>query len=213
MLRINIGCGRSPSNGWLNYDNSLALKLSKYPSITFILKALNLLNEEQIKNIEWNRNNKINFANASKKLPFKNDSIDVIYSSHMLEHLSRSEAINFIFEVRRSLSNGGILRISVPDLRKLVERYIGNSDADAFVENTLLADVKLNSIKDKLKLLVIGFRHHQWMYDGKSLSKLLLDCGFTRVFILDPGITKIKNHEGLNLYERSDESIYVEAIK
>jgi predicted SAM-dependent methyltransferase len=213
MLRINIGCGRSPSNGWLNYDNSLALKLSKYPSITFILKALNLLNEEQIKNIEWNRNNKINFANASKKLPFKNDSIDVIYSSHMLEHLSRSEAINFIFEVRRSLSNGGILRISVPDLRKLVERYIGNSDADVFVENTLLADVKLNSIKDKLKLLVIGFRHHQWMYDGKSLSKLLLDCGFTRVFILDPGITKIKNHEGLNLYERSDESIYVEAIK
>jgi predicted SAM-dependent methyltransferase len=131
----------------------------------------------------------------------------------MLEHLSRSEAINFIFEVRRSLSNGGILRISVPDLRKLVERYIGNSDADVFVENTLLADVKLNSIKDKLKLLVIGFRHHQWMYDGKSLSKLLLDCGFTRVFILDPGITKIKNHEGLNLYERSDESIYVEAIK
>lgn len=213
MLRINIGCGRSPSNGWLNYDNSLALKLSKYPSITFILKALNLLNEEQIKNIEWNRNNKINFANASKKLPFKNDSIDVIYSSHMLEHLSRSEAINFIFEARRSLSNGGILRISVPDLRKLVERYIENSDADAFVENTLLADVKLNSIKDKLKLLVIGFRHHQWMYDGKSLSKLLLDCGFTRVFILDPGITKIKNHEGLNLYERSDESIYVEAIK
>ena len=213
MLRINIGCGRSPSNGWLNYDNSLALKLSKYPSITLILKALNLLNEEQIKNIEWNRNNKINFANSSKKLPFKNDSIDVIYSSHMLEHLSRSEAINFIFEARRSLSNGGILRISVPDLRKLVERYIENSDADAFVENTLLADVKLNSIKDKLKLLVIGFRHHQWMYDGKSLSKLLLDCGFTRVFILDPGITKIKNHEGLNLYERSDESIYVEAIK
>lgn len=213
MLRINIGCGRSPTNGWLNFDNSLAIKLSKYPSITFILKALNLLNEEQIKNIEWNRKNKISFANASKKLPFKNDSVDVIYSSHMLEHLSRSEARNFISEARRSLANGGILRISVPDLRKLVDRYVENSNADAFIDATLLADVKLNSIKDKLKLLIIGFRHHQWMYDEKSLSNLLLDCGFTQIFVLDPGITKIKNHNGLNLYERSDESIYVEAIK
>ena len=53
MIRVNIGCGRTPTSGWQNYDNSLALKLAKYPLITFFLKSLNLLGETQIENIEW----------------------------------------------------------------------------------------------------------------------------------------------------------------
>jgi len=51
------------------------------------------------------------------------------------------------------------------------------------------------------------------MYDGKSLSKLLLNTGFSKVLVLDAGETVIKDHEGLNLFEREDDSLYIEAIK
>ena len=51
------------------------------------------------------------------------------------------------------------------------------------------------------------------MYDARSLSKLLLEVGFKETFILNAGKTMIKNYGNLNLYERKEESLYLEAIK
>jgi len=213
MVRVNFGCGMSPTSGWLNFDNSLSLKIAKFPFFLFFLKVLNLLDEAQIANVEFNKVNNIKFSDATKKLPFDENTVDVIYTSHMLEHLSRKKAEKFVTEVKRCLVDGGILRIAVPDLRKQIMQYVEHSDADLFLERTHLSYGELSSIKQKLKLLIIGFRHHQWMYDGKSLSKLLLNTGFSKVLVLDAGETVIKDHEGLNLFEREDDSLYIEAIK
>lgn len=131
----------------------------------------------------------------------------------MLEHLSRKSAEKFIIESKRCLVNGGILRIAVPDLKKQVMQYLEHSDADLFLEQTYLSYGELSSFKQKLELLIVGFRHHQWMYDAESLSKLLLNIGFSKVFVSDAGETVIKDHEGLNLFEREDESLYIEAMK
>src|SRR5436309_10132642 len=30
-IRINIGCGSSPTEGWLNYDNSITVRLARWP--------------------------------------------------------------------------------------------------------------------------------------------------------------------------------------
>jgi hypothetical protein len=51
------------------------------------------------------------------------------------------------------------------------------------------------------------------MYDGNSLSKLLLKAGFSKPVILKAGETQIGNPAELDLYERSEESVYVEATK
>ena len=51
------------------------------------------------------------------------------------------------------------------------------------------------------------------MYDCKSLHKLLLNNGFNNIFKQSPGNTLIINNQGLNLNERSQESIYIESIK
>ena len=57
--KVNIGCGRTPTEGWLNFDNSPALKLAKSPIRYKSAKALGLLKTQQIENIEWNRKNNI----------------------------------------------------------------------------------------------------------------------------------------------------------
>ena len=51
------------------------------------------------------------------------------------------------------------------------------------------------------------------MYDGRSLSLLMEKSGFRDVRIYKKGETSIKDLNGLNLYERSEESVYVEGIK
>ena len=187
--------------------------MAKFYPLVHLLKKLNLLNTSQIKKIEFIRKNNIKFADATKRFRFKSDSVDIIYTSHMLEHLSRFSANHFIKECYRVLKKGGILRIVVPDINKHVNDYLIKKDADIFLENTLLIPPSLNSLKAKIEILLFGYRHHQWMYDIKSLKKLLLKNGFVNLFEQCPGKTLILNNEGLNLKERSHESIYIESIK
>jgi hypothetical protein len=42
-----------------------------------------------------------------------------------------------------------------------------------------------------MKWVLIGPRHHLWMYDGSSLAKLLHEAGFADVVIMPPGETNI----------------------
>ena len=213
IKRVNIGCGQTPTKGWNNYDNSLALIISNSPVKYFFLKKMNLLSSSQIKNIEWNRRNKISFVNATKKLPFETNEIQCIYSCHMLEHLSRKSAAYFLKECLRTLSNNGILRLVLPDLKYLANNYLKYKDADIFLENSFLIPPPLETFQDKLKLLVIGYRHHQWMYDSKSLTKKILEIGFRKVVEQEPGKTLIDNYGELDLFERSRGSIFIEALK
>lgn len=69
------------------------------------------------------------------------------------------------------------------------------------------------SFASRLRLLLVGSRHHQWMYDGNSLSRLLHDNGFVKIEIMPAGQTKIHNHQALDLNERVSESVYAEAEK
>lgn len=93
----------------------------------------------------------------------------------------------------------------------LVDRYLENADADDFMTRTYLCQRKPKSLIEKLKFLFIGSRDHHWMYDGQSLIKLLNSVGFYKAQILLAGQTRIVNPDGLDLYERQDESVYIEA--
>ena len=84
VTNVNIGCGRTPTEGWLNMDNSPAIKLANSPLKYQIAKIFKLLNPSQIENIEWNKANSIQFADATKTLPLKDSSVAFIYTSHML---------------------------------------------------------------------------------------------------------------------------------
>jgi len=57
-------------------------------------------------------------------LPFSDESFDVVYHSHVLEHLPRTAAPAFIAECRRVLVTGGVLRVVVPDLETICRLYL-----------------------------------------------------------------------------------------
>ena len=59
----------------------------------------------------------------------------------------------------------------------------------------------------------MGARNHAWMYDGKSLTKLLEKHGFREVTLLPAGQTTIPDPGELDLREREEETVYIEARK
>ncbi len=191
----------------------MSVRLAKHPFITAILKIFSLLNPSHIEFISIAKASDIIWADASKRIPLPDNSTEVVYTSHMIEHLQREEAVMFLKESHRILIQNGILRVVIPDLKKYVNKYIGENDADSFIEKTSLTRNKPKTLIDKLKYLITGERHHQWMYDGSSMVNLLSYAGFKNPQIMPAGSTNISEPEGLNLHERKDESVYVEAYK
>lgn len=212
-IRLNIGCGQSPTPGWRNYDNSPAIWIGRSRLATGALRMLGVLDPGNLSYIDYCRRNDINHADATKRIPHADGSVSVIYSSHMLEHLDRAEARRFMQECHRVLEPGGILRIAVPDLLPLARAYVAGGSADAFLSSCVLELDKPRGLAARLHHLVFGGREHHWMYDGASLSRLMLDVGFADPEVLEAGKTTIPDPGDLNLRERESESVYVEARK
>lgn len=210
-VKINVGCGMTPTRGWHNFDNSWSIRLACKPIAVSMLRVLGILKPTQLKYVDFAKKNKIYWADASRRLPLSNNFVDVLYSSHMLEHLDRQKTLSFLNEAKRILKPGGIIRIAVPDLRLFIDDYIKDKDADKFITKLHMNMDMPSSLIDKLKYLFVGSRQHQWNYDADSLSNLLRKSGFENPTFLEPGTTTIPNPGALDLYARAEESLYIEA--
>jgi predicted SAM-dependent methyltransferase len=60
----------------------------------------------------------------SKGIPLDDGSCDVVYHSHVLEHIRRQGAAAFLRECLRVLKPGGIIRVVVPDLERICRAYL-----------------------------------------------------------------------------------------
>lgn len=210
---INIGCGMTPTIGWINFDNSTSVKLARHIFLCKILYNLKILNENQWSYIRFCQKSDIKWANAVRRIPAPDGAVSVIYTSHMLEHLDQAEATSFLSEALRVLKPGGVIRIAVPDIRAHVLAYMETGDANSFIAGLRVCMPRPKGILNKLREAFIGHRNHLWMYDGPSLCKLLAEQGFAGPKILSAGETTILQPGKLNLRERAEISVYVEAVR
>lgn len=87
-------------------------------------------------NLDFNSTEKkVVSHNLLEPLPFKDSTVDVIYSSHLLEHFSRTQGENLLKNCYQKLKPGGILRIVVPDLENICREYISLIDNIDELEN------------------------------------------------------------------------------
>ena len=212
LLRVNVGCGATPTPGFTNFDNSLTVRLARRPLLLTALQRLRVVGGEQVAFAREARAGGVRWASAMQ-LPLADSSCEIVYSSHMFEHLRRDDATRFLAEARRVLTRGAWLRLAVPDLQRMVTRYVESHDADALVGATLLADPSDRGLRGRVRHLMVGNRHHAWMYDAASLVRAVEQAGFRDASAVPPGTTRIPEPGALDLREREGESVFVEAVR
>jgi len=170
-MKLNLGCGSQILEGWINVDYALGARLRKLPLFSLMNRKIKFFN------FDWDK--RIVVHDLRKKFPWRDNSIDTIYSSHLLEHFSKEEGVDFLGECYRVLKKYGLIRIVVPDLSVIVSEYInGNIRADEFVQKlgVLYGNCYYRSLKRKLSPF-IGFPH-KCMYDTKTLLIIMTEIGF-----------------------------------
>jgi predicted SAM-dependent methyltransferase len=63
----------------------------------------------------------------------ENESIDLIYTCHTLEHFHRNDTKRVLSEWYRVLKKDGVLRIAVPDFDALIKVYKQYDDLDLII--------------------------------------------------------------------------------
>jgi len=125
-------------------------------------KILNIVPEEDVDFI----------GDASDLSQFKDESIQNIYASHVMEHLSFQEITPCLREWYRVLSPDGRLMISVPDLTVLCTLFAsGECSAD---ERLLITKMMMGSQKDPHDF-------HRSIFDMGLLCHFLDEAGFKSI--------------------------------
>ncbi len=169
-VRVNLGSALACADGWIHVDNSPNVLFAHAP--TMILRRVHRFSPYRTV-LEYDDYaeslRRYTFVHHSLRygIPFETDSVDYVYSGHFLEHLDRDEGAALLRETYRVLKPGGIARLSVPDLERVIDEYL-----DGRREESLRA----------LFGGAPGTRHqHRWMYDVELLQKALQRAGFADV--------------------------------
>ena len=204
VIKLNLGCGYQYPQGWINVDYSLGARFSRLPFFRLINKKLHLFR------MEWDDN--IFIHDLTKPFPWDDASVDVVYSSHTLEHMAREQGAEFLRQSYRVLKPGGIIRIVIPDLLSIVNRYLeGELLAENFVEDLGVMYIESgNRLKDRLAPFVQY--PHKCMYDTSALERSMTSAGFNACS-RKPFDSEIPEIIDIEMESRTRDAVIVEGVK
>lgn len=142
------------------------------------------------------KNEKNKVCGDISKINLKSNSCDVVFISHVLEHIPHLKIQKVLAEINRVLKKNGILRILVPDMEKFAKAYV-KKDKKFFIkakeEDTslrqdlgyggMLANLFVSPGQDtvlfdrNIKEFISGYAH-LYSYDFFMMKKILQMTGF-----------------------------------
>ncbi len=150
-LKLNLGSFTNMfHNGWINMD---------------IVGLQGFAQQHQYKFLQHDFRN---------RLPFEDNQVDLIYSSHMLEHLTKEQGLLLLRECYRVMKHGSVARLLVPDAEKLINMY-KNNELGLFDE---INDGCEKTPFQSGKLWELLFSGHNIAYDFAALKIMAEDVGF-----------------------------------
>jgi len=186
MLKLNLGCGGNLLPGYLN----IGFEDGRPDSEIYLNHDL------------------------SKGIPALNNSVDVIYNCHFLEHLSYQDGIQFLCNSHLVMKEGAIMRILVPDLELWCIKYLQHDRAflddyrNRYLGNAYPTDASI----------FMGMLHnhgHKMGWDYDTLRHWLLRIGFKDVCQTGYRESRLMDIDKLEPidYGRELESLCVECVK
>ena len=201
-VKVNVGSYLIVQDGWINVEGTIHAFLAKKIKILARLMYRFSRVKESFKSesdyISVLKRHHFIHHDLRFGLPFADNSIDYIYTSHTLEHFHPEVAQNLLREAYRTLRSGGRVRVCVPDLKHAIDLYTAGQKTKAleyFFQGASLTH----------------FHRHRYMYDFELLHLALRNAGFTSIEQCEyrqghvPDIEKLDN--------RPEETLFIEAIK
>lgn len=201
-VKANLGAGLAVAPDWINVDGSLNALFASCPRLIHAVLyratgSRTYYTFQQYHSILGH--NRFVFHDLSYSVPFSDNTIDCVFSSHFLEHLSKRDGCRFIGEIYRVLKPGGRVRLSAPDLNYAVSLYTCGE--------------KERMLRDYFFVDSLGsyYARHKYMYDFDSLKNILAEKGFTEIEKCTFQQGRLPDIELLD--NRPEDSIFVEAVK
>lgn len=155
--KLNIGCGQRIEPGWHNIDLFDEASGARPPQSDGVISH-----------------------DVRKGLPYADNSVDMIFSEHFIEHLTRDEGEAFFKECFRVMKPGAAMRVSTPNLERLTYLY-STRWAGGFQKpewETAFASVGYNP-QTACQMMNEGMREwgHKFIYDCDELATSLIRAG------------------------------------
>jgi predicted SAM-dependent methyltransferase len=144
-----------------------------------------------------------------KGLPFQDGSCAAIFSEHVIEHLTKEDALKMLRECHRVLQKGGVLRLSTPDAERFLRSYAGDRKFLSHPEFPREIETPL----DRINMMMREDGQHLWVYDSPSLLLLLRRAGCASSTEQACGVSQHPRMQNIDTPSRAFESFYVEAVK
>lgn len=139
-------------------------------------------------------------------IPLPENSVDRIYSSHLLEHIPYQELLRFIDECYRVLKVGGEMSVCVPNAGLYIHAYASGRNFRRPGEGYKAALVDTGSGLDQVNFVAYMAGQHHYMFDEENLVNTVKKSPFSVVELRD-------FDNSLDMEERRFESVYARAIK
>jgi predicted SAM-dependent methyltransferase len=96
---------------------------------------------------------------------FRDNSVDMLYACHVVEHIPRSKLLYTLQEWRRVLKPNGLFRFAVPDFDQLLRVYNAT-------------DREIKSIENQLMGQDAPYHNHCSIWNKEYAERILRDAGF-----------------------------------
>jgi predicted SAM-dependent methyltransferase len=137
--------------------------------------------------------------------------VEGVFSEDCLEHFFHGEQNYILCNINRSLRPGGVARILMPNLAKVVESAPTYPPSpypptpDDFLHNTFGVETNSDAVNYAMR-----FTGHRWLHDPQSLAQMSAVCGFD-VSATDCATSGVAKLNGLNL--RGDSTTFASELR
>lgn len=114
-------------------------------------------------------------------LPHRNQSVDLIYTSHCLEHLSYAQGQAFLSDCYRVMKPDAVMRIIVPNTATLIDSLAFPDIVDDIGQFDTLNAGAAAAPTGMAKLWNLVCSNHNALYDAETLSHMLKTAGFRTI--------------------------------